>query len=92
MSRLYCRVIIVFYREGDVVGQGNDVGQGDDVGQDDDGGDAGRIDGVGLVNDVGWIDVGRVYDAGRDDGVLIWKWMYIIAVADIFVLLLYHFN
>ena len=97
MSRLYCRVIIVFYREGDVVGQGNDVGLGDDVGRDDDGGDAGRIDGVGLVSDVGWVDVGwvdvgRVYDAGRDDGVLIWKWMYIITVAVIFVLLLYYFN
>ena len=91
MSRLYCRVIIAFYREGDVVGQGLDVGRDDDVG------DAGRIDGVGLVNDVGWVDfgqvdVGRVYDAGRDNGVLIWKWIYIIAVAVIFALLLYHFN
>ena len=71
-------MIIVFYREGDVVGQGNDVGQ---------------VDNVGRVNDVGQgDDVGQVGNIGRDDGILIWNWMYIIAVAVIFVLLLYHFN
>ena len=57
---VYCRLIIVFYREGDVVGQGDDFG--------------------------------KVNDVGRADGVLIWNWMYIIAIAVIFVLLLYHFN
>ena len=69
---------IVFYREGDVVGQDDDVRQ---------------VDNVGRVNDVGQGDnVGQVGDIGRDDGVLIWNWTYIIAVAVIFVLLLYHFN
>ena len=63
---VYCRLIIVFYREGDVVGQGDDFGK---------------------VN-----DVGRVDNVGRADGVLIWNWMYIIAIAVIFVRLLYHFN
>ena len=78
MSQLYCRVIIVFYREGDVIGQCDDVGQ---------------VDNVGRVIDVGQgDDVEQVGEVGRDDGVLIWNWMYIIAVAVIFVLLLYYFN
>ena len=59
MSRLYCRVIIVFYRKSDVVGQYDEVGQGDDVGQ----GDIVRQGDVILQGDF----AGQGNDVGRDE-------------------------